>query len=288
MTASVVEDETALVRSIVGLGAVDDVLFEDEGWDSRVYLVNHGEIVFKFPRTAAARAAYANEIAIMRLLDGGDDAVRVPIVEWVGPDREYFGYRGIVGTQLGRGLDAVSPEHRCRIGHDLGRFLARLHATRLPGLRLVTVDDEIEAFERKFLAARASIAEWFLASEIHQLDEFFTARVPAVMRALGGSSVTCHGDLGAYNLILGDDGRIGIIDFGDVGLIDPAKDFMGLADPAMVDAALDAYGREDAQLREKVHIRALALPILDLPFYLGKGDADGVAECISRLRGSLL
>ena len=37
-----------------------------------------------------------------------------------------------------------------------------------------------------------------------------------------------------------------------------------------------------------VEIRRLALPVLDLPFYLGKGDAVGVAGCIERLRSSLL
>ena len=64
-TASDVRDqESSCVRSIAGLSADDHVQFEDEGWDSRVYVVNRGEVVFKFPRTASAQGAYANEIAI--------------------------------------------------------------------------------------------------------------------------------------------------------------------------------------------------------------------------------
>ena len=74
-----------------------------------------------------------------------------------------------------------------------------------------------------------------------------------------------------------------MIDFGDLGIVDRSKDFIGFEDPVMLSAALDAHGAS-AQLREKVAVRSLALPALDLPFYLGKGDAAGVAHCIDRLR----
>ena len=287
-TASDVRDqESACVRSIAGLSADDHVQFEDEGWDSRVYVVNRGEVVFKFPRTASAQGAYANEIAIMRLLDGGDDRVRVPVVQWVGPDLSYFGYRGIVGHQLGRVMESVSHTDRARIGSDLGAFLAGLHALVLPNVRVVTVEDEIEEFVRKFASARTAIEDEFTATERSGLDHFFGARLPGTMRALGGEPVTCHGDLGAYNVMVGDDGRVGMIDFGDLGIIDKSKDFIGFEDPAMLSAALDAHGASE-QLREKVAIRALALPALDLPFYLGKGDAAGVAHCIDRLRAIVI
>lgn len=286
MSGSVAENEIARVRSIAGLGAADHVLYDEEGWDSRVYVVNRGAIVFKFPRTPAARAAYADEVAIMQVLDGGDGRVVVPTVEWIGPDSSYLGYRGIVGRQLGRAGNALSADERKRVGHDLGRFLATLHGVELGGLRRVTVVDELDQFTAKFRASQDAIADEFSRAERRALDEFFSTRLPQTMQALGIDPATVHGDLGAYNLILGDDGRIGVIDFGDVAVVDRAKDFMGF-DAEMGDAAISAYGERE-HLREKVEIRRLALPVLDLPFYLGKGDARGVAECVNRLRGSLL
>ncbi len=286
-TASEVhEREIALVRSLAELPGDEEVRFEDEGWDSRVYVVNRGAIVFKFPRTPEARAAYDDEIAILRVLAGGDGRVAVPTVAWVGPDQSYVGYRGIVGRQLGRvGTSPLLVDQR-GIGHDLGAFLTTLHATDPDGFVAASVEDEISQFTRKFDASRDAIESEFTRSEWNRLDEFFSVRLPETMRALGSEPCVCHGDLGAYNLILGDDGRVGVIDFGDVGIVDAAKDFMGL-DGVMLDAALDAYGGSES-LRAKVEIRTLALPALDLPFYLGKGDRVGVVGCIDRLRSGLL
>lgn len=279
------EREIARVRSLAGLRAEELVEAEEEGWDSRVYVVDRGAIVFKFPRTAEARAAYDCEIAILRELAGGDGRVVVPTVEWVGPDQSYVGYRGIVGRQLGRVGAPIPVAEQRRIGRDLGAFLTTLHAADPNGFGVVSVDDEIGQFARKFEASRDAIESEFTRSEWNRLVEFFSVRLPETMRALGSDPRVCHGDLGPYNLILGDDGRIGVIDFGDVGVFDSAKDFIGL-DAVMRDAALDAYGGSDV-LRAKVEIRGMALPALDLPFYLGKGDAVGVAGCIERLRSSL-
>ena len=278
--------EVTLVRLLVGLRHDDLVEVEDEGWDSRVYVVRRGVIVFKFPRTAAAQAAYAHEIAIMQSLDGGDGRVVVPTIEWVGPDHSYLGYRGIVGRQLGRVDASLAAGDERRIGRDIGAFLRTLHATDPAGFVSVSVDDEIRQFRRKFDASRRAIESEFTSSEWNRLDEFFSVRLPEAMRGLGSEPRVCHGDLGAYNLVLGDDGRVGVIDFGDVGIGDAAKDFMGL-DAVMLDAALEAYGGSES-LRAKVEIRTLALPALDLPFYLGKGDGVGVAGCVDRLRRPLL
>ena len=281
-----IEREIALVRSLAGLRDEDLIEVEDEGWDSRVYVVSRGAIVFKFPRTSEARAAYDDEIAILRVLNGGDGRVVVPTLEWVGPDQSYVGYRGIVGQQLGRLGAQLSASDAHRIGRDLGAFLTTLHATDTEGFVVVSVEDEIRQFASTFDASRDAIESEFPRSEWNRLVEFFSTRLPETMRASGSEPRVCHGDLGPYNLILGDDGRIGVIDFGDVGIFDSAKDFIGL-DAAMFDAVLDAYGGSDV-LRAKVEIRRLALPALDLPFYLGKGDAVGVAGCIERLRSSLL
>ena len=204
------EREIGLARSLAGLRDDDLVEVDDEGWDSRVYVVNRGEVVFKFPRTTEAQAAYADEIAILRVMSGGSGRVAVPTLEWVGPDRSYLGYRGIVGQQLGRiGVSLSNVEQR-RIGHDLGAFLTTLHATDLNGFVVVSVDDEISQFTRKFDASRVAIEPEFTRSAWNRLVEFFSTRLPETMRAFGSEPRVCHGDLGPYNLILGDDGRVGV------------------------------------------------------------------------------
>ncbi|MEO9175936.1 MAG: hypothetical protein ABI317_10535, partial [Gaiellales bacterium] len=64
---------------------------------------------------------------------------------------------------------------------------------------------------------------------------------------------------------------------------DESKDFSGFNDELILRTALDAYGADDL-LREKAALRIKALPVLDLPFSLGKGDQRGVDACLDLVR----
>lgn len=278
--------EMNVVRSVAGLRETDDVTFDDEGWDSRVYVVNRGAAIFKFPRHAAARDAYPAAIAALELLAGGDGTVRVPTVQWVGPDCSYFGCVGIVGRQLGRVHHELGDADRTRIGTDLGHFLAWLHRLHLPDARVVTVDDEIAQFVERSIAAWPTIERELSNAEAAALSEFVHHELPDTLRMLDRDPRLCHGDLGSYNLILGDDGMIGVIDFGDIGMFDRSKDFIGFEYPAMLEAALRAYG-DAPNLRAKVDIRARALPLLDLPFLIAHDDDRAVGRLLERLRRSV-
>lgn len=278
--------EIALVREVAELDDGDEVTFDDEGWDSRAYIVNRGEAVFKFPRTAAAQAAYPGAIATLRLIGGGDGTVRVPAVRWIGSGYSYFGCVGVVGRQLGHVQAQLEESQLERIGTDLGAFLAWLHRLTLPDARVVTVADEIAMFVRNYAAALPAIEQRFTVGELAELERFMADELPETMRGLGSEPRLCHGDLGPYNLVLADDGHIGVIDFGDMGVFDQSKDFIGFEGATMLDAALAAYG-DTPTLRAKVDIRARALPILDLPFLISKGDERAVDACVDRLRGAL-
>jgi hypothetical protein len=54
--------DEAVVRDRTGLSGSDVIEYDEEGWDSRVYVVNGGEAVFKFPRTSETRRQYRLEI----------------------------------------------------------------------------------------------------------------------------------------------------------------------------------------------------------------------------------
>lgn len=68
----------------------------------------------------------------------------------------------------------------------------------------------------------------------------------------------CHGDLGYWNMVLREDGGIGVIDFGDIGHYDRSKDFIGFEDAEALDEALKVYGDSEL-LRQKVAIRQKVL-----------------------------
>jgi len=59
-------DESVIRREV---GGTVEIAYTDEGWDSRVYVVNGGEAVFKFPRAPDTIRQYKREIAAMRLVN---------------------------------------------------------------------------------------------------------------------------------------------------------------------------------------------------------------------------
>jgi hypothetical protein len=84
-------------------------------------------------------------------------------------------------------------------------------------------------------------------------------------------------------VLVDDAGRVGVIDFGDAVRCDRSKDLFGLYERVTLDAAIEAYGDRPG-LREKIAVRAAALPAMDLVFFAGKRDAKRLAICIARIR----
>ena len=274
--------EVAVIRRRLGLATTAGIRYEDEGWDSRVYLVDDGAVVFKFPRSPGVRARYAHEVAVLRALEAEDLPVWTPTVAWEGTDLEYFGYEGLRGTAPEPA--ELGPSARARLGEAIGGFARVLHRLRLPGLPDVTVADEVDDVRAKWDASRPILDRHFDSTRVGRLAALFLETVPDGLRRLGADPVPCHGDLGPWNMILADDGRVGVIDFGDVMRTDRSKDLAGLDDPVALDAALAAYGHDDAVLREKIALRALPTLLMDLLFFTGKGDAARLAVCLDRIR----
>jgi aminoglycoside phosphotransferase (APT) family kinase protein len=103
------------------------------------------------------------------------------------------------------------------------------------------------------------------------------------LKELGYDKALCYGDLGYWNLILTADGQVGVIDFGDIGYWDRSKDFIGLENEQILGEALVTYG-DRPLLRDKIMVRQKALTLLDLPYYVGTRNAQGVAKTAEKIR----
>src|SRR5260370_35349075 len=75
-----------------------EIAFSDHGWTSRVYIVNRGEFVFKFPRFQKIKEEYALEVLAYRVARevGG---VSIPEVLWEHPERNDLGCGVITCSQ---------------------------------------------------------------------------------------------------------------------------------------------------------------------------------------------
>jgi aminoglycoside phosphotransferase (APT) family kinase protein len=286
---SVVEHERSLVAAELGLtesDAASRIGFSDEGWSSRVYLLDGGETVFKFPRSTEVTNDYGREIAALLLLDTVECPLPTQRFRATGPSGG-FSYHGLVGTQLSEQLDVLSLEDKTAIGSQIGSFLTHMHGLELPDVPRVTIGQEVQEYQAKYQLALPVIETLFTDSEQASVAKFFWDQLPAEVERLDATIKLCHGDLGSYNVVVTADGTPGIIDFGNVGYYDTSKDFIDFGDAAVLEAALASYG-DNPVLRAKISVRTIALQAIDLVYYMSKKDRIGVDKTADKLRSLLL
>jgi len=284
--AALIEDEKLIVKSLAGADS-DQIQLNDSGWTSRVYVIDNGRLVFKFPRTESVKKEYVQEIKIYKLLEQLQIHLQVPKLRWTHPHNDYFGYEGIVGTQFTSQVTSLSEEEKSKLGNDIGEFLRQLHKLNLDDPHVMNVEDEIRQAKEKYAGCSPTLHERFSTEEIARLDSFINELMPATMRQLGQDTALCHGDLGYWNLLIKDDGLLGAIDFGDIGYYDRSKDFCGLQDRAILDAALETYG-DNAILRQKIDIRQKFLPFFDLQYFAASQNEQATNETLTKIRTALL
>jgi aminoglycoside phosphotransferase (APT) family kinase protein len=237
------------------------------GCCNEVYRVS-GDWLFRFPKRAGIARTVEREAQLLSLVADAA-SVTVPRIEWLGrpgPDFPYpfVGYRlipGMVGDLL---PDVLAPDDERRIAGQIGRAVAAIH--RVP----IEQAHSLGAVEHP----------WNAADRVAQAIEYaptLAAVVPPDLlgdyRALLDGAVdppppspSCrlaHGDLYSGHLLF-DPATLeltGIIDFAEIGLHDPAIDFVQLFQwrgEAFVRLVLDAYGPDgDPWLLDRVRFDAV-------------------------------
>jgi aminoglycoside phosphotransferase (APT) family kinase protein len=278
--------ERQLVQKLIGPNKTSRIEFIDSGWTSRVYVVNRGQFVIKFPRSPEVKKEYAQERIILQLLKNTKMAVQLPRPCWINEDNDYLGYEGIIGREFTDPSKGVDIDTKREIGREVGYFLKCLHSVTFSGARATTLDDEIKQFQNVHRDSLMEIKRYLSDKELNRLSGLLEREMPAEVMRLGYDPALCHGDLGYWNIIVRDTGGIGVIDFGDIGYYDRSKDFIGLQDKEILDEALNSYG-SDETLIQKVAIRQKVVYILDLPFFIGKKDNTGIKKTVMKIRDSL-
>lgn len=265
---------------------IDQIIFNDIGWTSRVYIVSNGRFVVKFPRTDEVKKEYEQEIAVLKLLEQIKATIQVPKIRWTDANNDYLGYEGIIGQAFDQVAPTTDTAIKQTIGHAIGEFLKQLHALNLDNARTMTIQDEIKEFQYKYGLGLAVIKRDFSEEEQTKLETLIYEEMPTELERLGEEMALCHGDLGYWNMILTEAESVGIIDFGDIGYYDKSKDFIGLEGKEALNEALKVYGDNEI-LRQKIAIRQKVLSILDLPFFIGKKDEKGIVKTVTKIKAGL-
>ena len=203
------------------------------GWDNTGYVINDS-FVFRFPRREAASPLIQTEIRLLPWL-APQLPLRIPIPFYVGaPSQRYpcsfAGYPLIPGCTLTAARMSRGARHA--IARPLARFLAALHSTSAAQAKsLGAPKDEL---------GRLDITKR-LARTRERLDAIITAgircdrtRVEYLMNTLPTIEqprvdTVVHGDLHSSQLVVNEQHEmVGIIDWGDMHIGDPAVDFAGV------------------------------------------------------------
>ncbi len=236
------------------------------GWDNAAFLVNK-HFVFRFPRREIAAGLLEREARILPLL-APHLPLRIPLPEYVGaPTAEYpwvfAGYALLPGRTACQ--FSCSEHDRLELAPALARFLAALH--RIP-IRPATLEwaprDEINRADVRTRAPR--VKERILlnhagldAGELHALINLVDELAATPLHA--GEPCWVHGDLYARHLVLTSPRQlVGVIDWGDVHIGDPALDLSiawSFLPPLARQVFRQAYGPIDDATWNRARFRAI-------------------------------
>jgi aminoglycoside phosphotransferase (APT) family kinase protein len=206
----------------------------DDGYDFAVTIVDD-EWVFRFPRRSGVEAALELEIAVLPSV--------APLLPVLVPSFEFVS-RGpfFVGYPLVRGEPLVEEG-----AEGVRAFLVALHAVDVSELPIPRVD-WVDAY-------RAQCAEFErLVLPLVAADRHADARrlFDEVETLVGFDPTLIHADLGPEHLLVQDGRLVGVIDWGDMRVGDPALDYAWLLNGPFADWDVDPDLRRRARFYHRL------------------------------------
>ena len=240
----VVEFELGDVRPILG------------GWAYWTFEVD-GEWIFRFPRTDQVALAAESELRLLPALAAHVD-FEVPVPRWSGVfgGRPFFGYRKLEG----RPLRASDVEREPAAIGRLAGMLHQIHSFDVDRARcLLKVEGTVLAWRRRYqdlrAAADSQVADLLDPQTESLLEDGFSCLLDG---SLVFTPTLVHRDLGTGHILIDEATArpVGIIDFEDAEVGDPAIDFVGFwitLGPERTQQLLDTYqGDLEATFVERI------------------------------------
>ena len=282
------EKEIEIVKRLTGIKDNSRISMSEIGWTSRVYIIDNGKFVFKFPRNEKFRKECKQEVTILELLKKNKFGVSTPILNWTTEENTYFGFYGVVGKPLGEIIETLNDEQKISIGTQLGIFVKQLHSIKdYSNIKSQTLDKQAAEYFEMYQKDRGLLEAYFDEPELNVIDDFFVYEVPKSMTG-SGELVFCHGDLDYNNTLINDKNQVGVIDFGDAGLYDRSQDFRGMDDGTLREAMIKAYGSGEIISKAAAETTSKMIDVLNLLYCIRNRGLKETNECIDRIRKRLL
>jgi aminoglycoside phosphotransferase (APT) family kinase protein len=206
----------------------------DVGYDFEVAIVDD-EWVFRFPRRPGVEEALRLEILLLPAV-APSLSVRVPSFEYVSRDPLFVGYRLIRGEPL---VDE-DPE-------GLRAFLEALHGFDANGLP-VERPSWVEAYRNQCAEFERLVFPVLTRDQRASATRLFGE----VETLVGFEPALLHADLGPEHLLVRDGRLVGVIDWSDTRIGDPALDYAWLLNGPFADWDVDPDLRRRARFYHRL------------------------------------
>lgn len=200
----------------------------DEGWDHEVVILDE-KVVFRFPNDAEYLELLQNEIPVLeRLLPQLD--IAMPQYQYIAPDGRFAGYPMVAGDTLRKDyFDRLPPSDRTSIAAQLAGFLSTLHMllangqdfSMVPASEMAEYQKDLHQQTQQYLPATLTPEDFAVVRNVvAETDGLLLRSLPKVF---------LHGDVYSRHLLWDKPAqKLGVIDFSDMNIGDPAFDFAEL------------------------------------------------------------
>ena len=227
-----------------------------EGYDSKAYLIND-EYIFKIKTSANKEKGYVKEKAILDFLnDNLDTDINIPKVEYffVDEDIKIMGYKKLDGKFLSTTIyENMSKDKRKGLNKDIADFLRQLHSLDYSPIAEYKIDNKSNCLE-EYEILKSTIYDSFTEAEKKYIEGFYN-RLESTKVFLDKKCL-CHNDFSCNHILLDEDDKfIGVIDFGDSGIVDEYCDFIYLLENSQEEIGRQ-FGLDILYLYGDINIRA--------------------------------
>ena len=233
---------------------VDSIKLIGEGYDSKAYIVNN-EYVFKIKFSANKKKGYEKEKAIYDFLNKKlNTNIKIHNIEYsyISEELSVFGYKEIKGTFLTPDIYfSLSKEKQELLKQDIAMFLRQMHDLDYSEISSYTIDNKQNVLE-EYQLLKETIYDSLTDIEKQYIEDFMQRL--HITTIFNDRKCLCHNDFGCNHLLLDDNKRlVGIIDFGDSGIIDEYCDFIYLLEDSEEEIGV-SFGEDVLRLYGNIDI----------------------------------
>ena len=225
-----------------------------EGYDSKAYLIND-EYIFKLKISSNKKKGYKKEKAVLDFLNRNlKTTIKIPQIEFIHIDNEVsiMGYKKINGTFLTPDIyKEMNVKQQEILKKDIAKFLKDMHNLDYAEIKEYVIDNKQNCLEEYDLLQK-KIYNDLTEKEKKYIEKYFERLNNTTI--FEDKKCLCHNDFSCNHLLIDNNKKlVGIIDFGDSGIIDEYCDFIYLLEDSKEEIG-KKFGEDILQLYGDIDI----------------------------------